>query len=257
MAAKKKNTSKKEKAPKAQDLSLEELAESGLEHSKITVSEDQKEEYAPYIVYIVQRYPSTKVLRNADVTATVFHFVLTTKTKGVVEKITGPLTDLDPTNMFLAVDGQKIKFSNMYRFIVEGVDLEESAPQSIWDDRPSDDEDTISYEPLRKTSFAVDEDGLPIDDDSLSEDNRKFMGDADSRFWDDEVDHFWDDDSSDDEDPFWDDKPERDDYNAPLRTITFSGDDDCQIPYTREKQTKVEIKPWRKKPSTGKKKKTA
>ena len=252
---------KKEKAPKAQDLSLEELAESGLEHGKITVSDDQKEEYAPYIGYIVQRYPSTKILRAANVTVTVFHFVPTTKTKGVVEKVTGPLTDLDPTNMFLAVDGQKIKFSNMYRFIVEGVDLEESEPQSGLDDRPSDDEDTISYEPPRKTSFAVDEDGLPIDDDSLSEDNSKFMGDSDSRFWDDDIDRFWSDDSSDFwpdyEDPFMDDMPVGEDDDAPLHSVTFSADDDCQIPYAREKQPKAEIKPWRKKASTGKKKKTA
>ena len=113
---------KKEKAPKAQDLSLEELAESGLEHPKITVSDDQKEEYAPYIGYIVQRYPSTKILRAANVTVTVFHFVPTTKTKGVIEKATGPLTDLDPTNMFLAVDGQKIKFSRTNRTYPLSVD---------------------------------------------------------------------------------------------------------------------------------------
>lgn len=256
---------KKEKSPKPQDMSLEELAESGLEHSKITVSEDQKEEYAPYIGYIVQKYPSTKILRAADVTVTVFHYVPTTKSKGIIEKSTGPLTDMDPTNMFLAVDGQKIKFSNMYRFIVEGLDLDdlsEETPQSGWDDRPEDD--TPSYEPPRKTSFAVDEDGLPIDDPvgGDSDTNRKFMADDGSSFWEGDDDDFWADDSSDFwpdyDDPFIEDMPVReDDDETPLHTVTFSGDDDCQIPYAREKQPKAEIKPWRKKTATGKKKKTA
>ena len=248
MAAKKKDTPKKEKAPKAQEMSLEELAESGLEHAKLTVSEDQKEEYAPYIGYIVQRYPSTKILRAADVSVTVFHFVPTTKSKGVVEKITGPLTDLDPNNMFLAVDGQKIKFSNMYRFIVEGVDLDDlsySSPQSGWDDQSSelDDDDTGFYrdEPRRKNSFVVDDDGLPVDDPlPLSDENRKF--------WDDDSSDFW----PDFDDPFIEDTPADDDDGAPLRTVRFSGDDDCQIPYGRQKQEKPEIKPWRKKNSAAK-----
>ena len=144
-------------------------------------------------------------------------------------------------------------------------------------------------QPAQKVGFAVDEDGLPIGDGededfryaerSLrpsdtrwfpDEDTTSFWSDGDEDFIDDEASSFWSgrdedfwaDDSSDfwpeDEGDFIDDPPIKDsDENSPLHRILFSDEFESQIPFRSKKQEKQEIKPWRKRPSAGKRKKTA
>ncbi|MBR4204454.1 MAG: hypothetical protein IKQ92_03160 [Clostridia bacterium] len=181
-------------------------------------------------------------------------------------------------------------------------------PDIVWEDEPEspeldwDDQRTPSFDEIRmredpyapnnqsanKAGFAVDEDGLPIDDGededfsyaerSLKppdtrwfpdEDTSSFWSDGDEDFIDDDTDFlwadrdetFWADDSSDfwsdDEGDFIDDLPIKDSDEKPLHRILFSDEFESQIPFRSKKQEKQEIKPWRKRPSAGKRKKTA
>ncbi len=181
-------------------------------------------------------------------------------------------------------------------------------PDIVWEDEPEspeldwDDQRTPSFDEIRmredpyapnnqsanKAGFAVDEDGLPIDDGededfsyaerSLKppdtrwfpdEDTSSFWSDGDENFIDDDTDFlwadrdetFWADDSSDfwsdDEGDFIDDLPIKDSDEKPLHRILFSDEFESQIPFRSKKQEKQEIKPWRKRPSAGKRKKTA
>ena len=146
-----------------------------------------------------------------------------------------------------------------------------------------------NYYPSRKNGFAVDEDGLPIGDGddkelryaerSLKAPATRWCSDDDtSSFWyegdendiDEEADSFWSgwdedfwiDDSSDfwpdDDGDFIDEVPVGDsDEDSPLHQIVFSGDYESQIPFKSKKQEKQDIKPWRKRPTAVKRKKTA
>lgn len=175
-------------------------------------------------------------------------------------------------------------------------DDEPEFPEIDWDDQRAPSYDEIrkyvnpyapNYYPSRKVGFAVDEDGLPIGDGedfryaerSLNPpDTRWFPDEHTTSFWhegdedyiDEEFDSFWSgrdedfyaDDSSDfwpdDDGDFIDEFPVREsDEDLPLHQIMFSGDYESQIPFKSNKQEKQDIKPWRKRPTAPKRKKTA
>lgn len=118
-------------------------------------------------------------------------------------------------------------------------------PRVLYHGTSDDQEDSAGC--LNRTSleshFPVDEDGLPIGDgeDFIGEDFTPFWNGDDGDFIDDDSSHFWTEDDGD----FADDPNE-----------FFSGDYESQIPFSR-KQVKQEVKPWRRNPSSGKKRRTA
>lgn len=175
-------------------------------------------------------------------------------------------------------------------------DDEPEFPEIDWDDQRAPSYDEIrkyvnpyapNYYPSRKVGFAVDEDGLPIgdgedfryaerslnppdtrwfpdegtpsfwyegDEDYIDEESDSFWSGRDEDFWADDSSDFWPDDDGD----FIDEVPVRDsDEDSPLHQIMFSGDYESQIPFKSNKQEKQDIKPWRKRPTAPKRKKTA
>jgi len=169
-------------------------------------------------------------------------------------------------------------------------------PEIDWDDQRAPSYDEIrkygnlyapNYYPSRKVGFAVDENGLPIadgedfryaerslnppdtrwfpdegttsfwyesDEDYIDEESDSFGSGRDEDFWADDSSDFWPDDDGD----FIDEVPVRDsDEDSPLYQIMFSGDYESQIPFKSNKQEKQDIKPWRKRPTAPKRKKTA
>ena len=104
----------KPKKPKASEMSLEELCETELLHSKITVSEEQKEEYAPILGYIAQRFTSRRELQDAGLEIAIMYFMETEKGKGIIQHVEGQITMFNSTTQVIGIDDNKYKLNCTY-----------------------------------------------------------------------------------------------------------------------------------------------
>ena len=155
------------KRNKANEMSVEELIGNGMTVSKkFDVDPDIKNEFGMLLAQISQRYPSTSALRDAELQASVQHFVSEGKkgTRGTYELAEGTLDKIDLSSDMFIVDGIRIKMSNVYHLEVPGFD-----PEDMGKDEDEDE------------------------DEEQDEDER---GDGDE---DDDEDEDWDEDSSSDE----------------------------------------------------------
>ena len=138
----------KPKKPKASEMTLEELAETELVHAKITVSEDQKEEYAPLLGFVGQRFSSRRELQEAGLEIAIMYYTETEKGKGIIQRVEGQITMFDPTTQVIGIDGNKYKLNCTYTIEALNFDpFDEDAvfePQRQDEDDDEDEEDRYS-----------------------------------------------------------------------------------------------------------------
>ena len=123
----------------ANEMSVEELIGNGMSVSKkFDVDPDTKNEFGMLLAQISQRYPSTSALRDAELQASVQHFVNESKksTRGTYQLAEGTLDKIDLSNDMFIVDGIRIKMSNVYHLEVPGFD-----PENIDGDEEQDEDE--------------------------------------------------------------------------------------------------------------------
>jgi len=132
------------KRNKANEMSVEELIGNGMTVSKkFDVDPDTKNEFGMLLAQISQRYPSTSALRDAELQASVQHFVSEGKkgTRGTYELAEGTLDKIDLSSDMFIVDGIRIKMSNVYHLEVPGFDPEDMGEDENKDEDEEEDED--------------------------------------------------------------------------------------------------------------------
>ena len=139
----------------ANEMSVEELIGNGMTVSKkFDVDPDTKDEFGTLLAQISQRYPSSSALRDAELQASVQHFVSEGKkgTRGIYQLAEGTLDKIDLSSDMFIVDGIRIKMSNVYHLEVPGFDPEdvgedeEDEEQDEDEDEEDEDEETEDWE---------------------------------------------------------------------------------------------------------------
>ena len=132
------------KRNKANEMSVEELIGNGMTVSKkFDVDPDTKNEFGMLLAQISQRYPSTSALRDAELHASVQHFVSEGKkgTRGTYELAEGTLDKIDLSSDMFIVDGIRIKMSNVYHLEVPDFDPEDMGEDENENEDEEEDED--------------------------------------------------------------------------------------------------------------------
>ena len=163
----------------ANEMSVEELIGNGMTVSKkFDVDPDTKNEFGMLLAQISQRYPSASALRDAELQASVQHFVSEGKkgTRGTYQLAEGSLYKIDLSNDMIIVDGIRIKMSNVYNLEVAGFDPEEEPDDEAEGEEPDEDDETLGDEDDEALGDEKDEDWDDeqrySDDDYRSRDNR-------------------------------------------------------------------------------------
>ena len=148
----------KPKKPKASEMTLEELAETELVHAKITVSEDQKEEYSPLLGFIDQHFSSRRELQEAGLEIAIMYYMETEKGKGIIQRVEGQITMFDSTTQVIGIDGNKYKLNCTYT--IEALNFDPFEEDTVFeaqnqdeddeDDDTADDEDSEDADDVEK-----------------------------------------------------------------------------------------------------------
>ena len=139
----------------ANEMSVEELIGNGMSVSKkFDVDPDTKNEFGMLLAQISQRYPSTSALRDAELQASVQHFVNESKksTRGTYQLAEGTLDKIDLSNDMFIVDGIRIKMSNVYHLEVPDFD-----PEDIDEDEEQDEDEDEELDDVQEQDEGEDE----------------------------------------------------------------------------------------------------
>ena len=145
----------------ANEMSVEELIGNGMSVSKkFDVDPDTKNEFGMLLAQISQRYPSTSALRDAELHASVQHFVNESKkgSRGTYQLAEGTLDKIDLSSDMFIVDGIRIKMSNVYHLEVPGFDPEDTDE----DEDEGEDEDEDEDEDEGDEQHNSDDDGQEL-----------------------------------------------------------------------------------------------
>lgn len=178
----------KPKKPKASDMTLEDLAETELVHAKITVSEDQKEEYAPLLGFIGQRFSSRRELQEAGLEVAIMYYMETEKGKGIIQHVEGQITMFDSTTQVIGINGNKYKLNCTYT--IEALNFDPFDEDTVYEpqnqDEDDEDEDTANdenYEDAADVEKGANHRGDEYRDDRYERCDRSSSYSSDMKFY--------------------------------------------------------------------------